>query len=629
MSFAPVVQWVNANQQYLVQAFAELRRELGDESVDTASSNRKPLVPPPAIDVLAQAFGLTDFEREVVLLCAGVELDSALARRCSEISGTPQRMPVTFSLAMSALSDAHWSAVAPASPLRRYRLVEMEPACGVTTVPLRIDERILHYIAGVNQLDQRLENILVRKSVPDRLADAHWDLVTKTIQPISGVMPRDAILHFFGDDADGQESIAALIAARANRQLFVLHLEDMPPAGAEMNQFLDLWTREALLIPALLLLQCGDGSPGAAARRLAERLPAPLMIAGRDPLTLSHSFAQYEANKAGPAGQKRLWQLALGAAAAKMRPIVDEISAHFRLSAGTISTLAAATASADLWDACRAVSRPRLESLAERIAPVAGWDDLVLPALQKQMLRNLAAQARHRMTVYEDWGFAARGRRGLGLSALFCGQSGTGKTYAAEVIANELNVDLYRIDLSTVVSKYIGETEKNLRQVFDAAENGGVLLLFDEADALFGKRSEVKDSHDRYANIEVSYLLQRMESFQGLSILTTNQKDLLDRAFQRRLRFIIDFPFPDAAQREAIWTQIFPSQTPTLDLEPSRLATLNMTGGNIRNIAINAAFLAVDSGGKVTMRHVLQATHLEALKIERPLSPRETAGWVL
>ena len=216
----------------------------------------------------------------------------------------------------------------------------------------------------------------------------------------------------------------------------------------------------------------------------------------------------------------------------------------------------------------------------------------MLPELQKQTLRQLAAQARHRMKVYETWGFAAKGRRGLGLSALFSGPSGTGKTLAAEVLAGELELDLYRIDLSAVVSKYIGETEKNLKQVFDAAEAGGVLLLFDEADALFGKRGEVKDSHDRYANIEVGYLLQRMESFQGLAILTTNLKSSLDKAFQRRLRFTVDFPFPDAAQREAIWRACFRRRRRPRICEPDRLAQLNMTGGNIRNIALNAAFLA-------------------------------------
>jgi SpoVK/Ycf46/Vps4 family AAA+-type ATPase len=231
------------------------------------------------------------------------------------------------------------------------------------------------------------------------------------------------------------------------------------------------------------------------------------------------------------------------------------------------------------------------------------------------------------MTVYETWGFSGKGRRGLGVSALFSGESGTGKTLAAEVLARELELDLYRIDLSGVVSKYIGETEKNLKQVFDAAEQGGVLLLFDEADALFGKRGEVKDSHDRYANIEVGYLLQRMEAFQGLAVLTTNLKSSIDKSFQRRLRFIVNFPFPDANQREAIWSRIFPAQTPTEGLEPKKLSQLNVAGGNIRNIALNAAFLAADSGQPVQMGHVLQSARSETQKMERPLSESEIRGW--
>ena len=236
-----------------------------------------------------------------------------------------------------------------------------------------------------------------------------------------------------------------------------------------------------------------------------------------------------------------------------MNGVVDEVCEQFRLSAAAIVSIGAAVAvaagsgdpersSATLWNACRSVSRPRLEDLAERIPPLASWDDLVLPEMHKQTLRQLAAQSRQRMRVYEDWGFAIKGRRGLGLSALFSGPSGTGKTLAAEVLARELRLDLYRIDLSAVVSKYIGETEKNLKQVFDAAEGGGVLLLFDEADALFGKRAEVKDSHDRYANIEVGYLLQRMESFQGLAILTTNLKSSLDKAFPAAAALYRRFP---------------------------------------------------------------------------------------
>jgi SpoVK/Ycf46/Vps4 family AAA+-type ATPase len=210
--------------------------------------------------------------------------------------------------------------------------------------------------------------------------------------------------------------------------------------------------------------------------------------------------------------------------------------------------------------------------------------------------------------------------RGLGISALFAGESGTGKTMAADVLAGELGLNLYRIDLSAVVSKYIGETEKNLRQLFDAAEDGGAILFFDEADALFGKRSEVKDSHDRYANIEVNYLLQRMEAFEGLAILATNLRSALDRAFLRRLRFVVTFPFPGAEERAEIWRRVFPRETPLAEFDYARLGRLNLTGGSISNVALNASFAAVRGGGEVTMPLVLDAARAEFRKMDRPIN---------
>ena len=346
---------------------------------------------------------------------------------------------------------------------------------------------------------------------------------------------------------------------------------------------------------------------------------------------------RFAVNKPDSAEQKQLWQQVLGAAAARLNGSLDGVASQFRLSTQTIvasgDDVRADVAASDqpdalLWRVCRDASRSRLDDLAQRLEPAAGWDDLVLPEAQKTILQQIAAHAKHRLTVYQHWGFAAKGARGLGISALFAGESGTGKTMAAEVLAHELHLDLYRIDLASVVSKYIGDTEKNLRKVFDAAEDSGAILLFDEADALFGKRSEVRDSHDRYANIEVSYLLQRMEAYRGLAILTTNMKAALDVAFQRRLSFVVHFPFPDQQQREIIWRGIFPAATPVDEIDHAKLARLSMSGGNIRNIALNAAFLAADQGTPVRMSHLLQAAHSEAAKRDRPLSDAETRGWV-
>ena len=368
----------------------------------------------------------------------------------------------------------------------------------------------------------------------------------------------------------------------------------------------------------------------------------PVFVAARErQRRLVRSTLALDVEPPPTAEQRQLWQAALGPAAERLNGTLDTLAAHFSLGAPAIRAAAARARGADpdgmpsdadlpnrLWEACRAEARPRLDDLAQRIEPVATWDDLVLPALQTQMLRDIALHVRHRMRVYETWGFAAKSSRGLGISALFAGPSGTGKTMDAEVLAGALRLDLYRIDLSRVVSKYIGETEKNLARVFDAAEAGGAVLLFDEADALFGKRSEVRDSHDRYANIEVSYLLQRMESYRGLAILTTNLKSSLDDAFLRRLRFVVAFPFPDARLRAEIWRRAFPAATPTDGLDPEKLARLNVTGGHIRNVALGATFLAADADEPVRMEHLLRAARAEYVKLERPLTDSETRGWL-
>jgi ATPase family associated with various cellular activities (AAA) len=632
--------WIEANQALLVAEFARIKDRLsgrpGGDSGAALQQAHGSMPAPPAIDRLCELFGLSSFERSVLLLCASVEMDSSLGTLCGEAQGHAQRGYATFGLAMAAFPDAQWSALMPARPLRRFRLIEVTGANqGLTAAPLRIDERILHYLAGLNVLDARLEGLLQGRPAPDWIAADHVTATTQALHVLDSYSHYGPLLHLCGDDPNGQEDTATLAAIRAGRQLYVVRSGELPAVGPDLEAFAVLWQREAVLMPAALLVQCATGGYTAPARHLADRLQGLVFVASREPLRFDRPFVRFDVDKPQPTEQKRLWQQALGPAAALLNGTLDDLSQQFRLSARMIASTGALTAQTtdplaahELWNACRSLARPKLEDLAQRIVPQAGWDDLVLPDAQQKVLKQLTAQVRHRMTVYEDWGFSAKGRRGLGVSALFTGESGTGKTLAAEVIANDLALDLYRIDLSSVVSKYIGETEKNLKQVFDAAEEGGVLLLFDEADALFGKRSEVRDSHDRYANIEVGYLLQRMEAYAGLAILTTNLKSSLDKAFQRRLRFTVQFPFPDVKQREAMWSRVFPAATPTTGLDPKRLAQLNVTGGNIRNIALNAAFLAASSTRSVDMGHVLQAARLEAHKIERPLSDAETRGWV-
>ncbi|WP_009917495.1 ATP-binding protein, partial [Burkholderia humptydooensis] len=284
---------------------------------------------------------------------------------------------------------------------------------------------------------------------------------------------------------------------------------------------------------------------------------------------------------------------------------------------GAVTDFDDATAEPTLWHALREAARGGLDTLAQRIDSRTAFDDLVLPPFVAAQLREIAAQLRDRQTVYDDWGFGRGQTRGLGIAALFAGESGTGKTMAAEAIANAARVDLYRIDLSSVVNKYIGETEKNLARLFDAAETSGAILLFDEADALFGRRSDVKDSHDRYANIEVAYLLQRIETYRGLAILTTNMKSALDRAFLRRIRFVVNFPFPDAAARESIWRRQFPAAAPLGAIDFGALARLNLAGGHIRSVALNAAFKAAGGGGAIDQAALMDAARAEYAKLER------------
>jgi AAA+ superfamily predicted ATPase len=633
--------WTEANQAYLAAEFARLKILLDSDAASQkqTASEGGPVAaqPPPAINWLSDLFGLSRFERNVLLLCAGVELDSKLAALCGKAQGNPQWAYATFGLALAALPDPHWSALIPSRPLRRFRMVEVATGQGLTTAPLRIDERILHHIAGVNVLDPRLQPLLQPVLSPPELAHDHQSVADRLVRIIETFSDRSPLLHLCGDDPQGQEDIAALAARVSGRHLFVQRAEDVPPIGPDLDQLAVLWERETLLLPGALLIQCESGGLTHPARRLIEILRGVVFLASRESVRLDRLLFRFDVDRPPPAEQKRLWQKALGPSAVNWNGTLDSVSQQFVLSARTIFSTGslfnldqASDQPHDLWNACRSLGRAKLDDLAQRIVPAAGWDDLILPEFQKQTLRQIASQVRHRMKVYETWGFWSKGRRGLGVSALFTGESGTGKTMAAEVLADELNLDLYRIDLSAVVSKYIGETEKNLKQVFDAAEESGVLLLFDEADALFGKRSEVKDSHDRYANIEVSYLLQRMEAYQGLSILTTNLKSYMDRAFKRRLRFIVNFPFPDATQREAIWSRVFPAQAPIENLDLKKLSQLNVAGGNIRNIALNAAFLAADEkkGERLEMKHLLQAARLESEKIERPISEAEMRGWI-
>jgi ATPase family associated with various cellular activities (AAA) len=563
------------------------------------------------LDALGRTFGLSRFERAVLALCAAVELDDAFARRV-----TP-----TLGLALRALPDPHWSALAPWAPLRHWRLIEVASGAPLTSAVLRVDERILHLLAGVDGMDPRVAALVRPLTAPDEPLPALTQAAATAARAMEsgGTWP---VVQLVSARPSELEAVAALACAQLGLRCHVV---------AEGGELPDrrLWEREAALSGAVLVVAIEDADE---IRRFADRLLAPLIVAGRAPVGSLRDALRLEVAPPTGAERRALWRSALGPeAVALLDGQLDAIAGQFELDAAQVRAAGGEALAGDevdalgdrLWRACRSRSRPPLDDLAQRIVGEASWDDLVLPDAERTTLLQIAAQLRRRTRVYEDWGFGRRGARGLGITAMFAGDSGTGKTLAAEVLACELGLDLFRIDLSAVVSKYIGETEKNLRRVFEAAEQGSAVLLFDEADALFGKRTEVRDSHDRFANIEVSYLLQRMEAYRGLAILTTNQPEALDTAFLRRIRFIVEFPFPGEAERVAIWRRAFPPAAPLDDVDPDTLAGLKISGGTIRNIALGAAFLAADEERPVRIADVVAAARTEYAKLERRLDVHE------
>jgi hypothetical protein len=612
--------------------------------LEVASKMREP----PALDMICSIFGLSSFERDILLLCAGMELDSGFTTLCAAAQGDPGKPYPTFSLALAILCDPHWSGINPEAPLRRWRLIDIGSGATLVHSPLRIDERILHYLIGIDYLDERLTSLIKPVYSSGDLVPVHQRLADRLMHDLSQSMSGSlqGIVNLCGEDVFTRREIASMACARLGLRLSRISAEFIPTSIEEIEALARLWEREAVLKHSALLLECEeadfvDRMRSAIVNRLIDCVEGALIISSAERFSSDQiSIIPLDVERMTMDEQRSLWENCLEKEGLESDEQFGSIVSQFSLSPGKIKSACIQAfgkrsvssppndASQMVWEACRSSSRPRMNGLAQRIESAAYWNDLVLPENQRQILLDISTHVRQRFKVYQEWGFAAKSSRGLGISALFAGPSGTGKTMAAEVLANELRLDLYRIDLSQVVSKYIGETEKNLGRIFDAAETGGAILLFDEADAIFGKRSEVKDSHDRYANIEISYLLQRVESYRGLAILTTNMKSSLDPAFLRRIRFSVQFPFPDGATRAEIWRRAFPQETPTEGLDEGKLAKLNATGGTIRNIAIYSAFLAADEGKPVGMKHIMRAARVEYSKLERTLTEAEIGGWV-
>ena len=599
--------------------------------------------PPPALVMLERGFRLSAFERDTLLLCAAAELDPGMGALFAAAQGNPTRTYPSFALALHAFEQPTWDAMSPQHPLRRERLVEVSAsaATALTSSPLRADERIVNYLKGLNALDERLATLMTAPSgaTPDELSESQQDVADAVLARLRNVPADGAVpaIQLLGTDPASKQAVARAVCSAIGRpQLYRIAVEALPMQRNEIETLARLWQRESVLLPVALHVDADalDGSASEAAAALQafiSREPG-LLFVGLHEAPPGNGQLAFEVDKPTVAEQGLAWQKALaGGSPADAPRSAQLLAGQFDLNLEDIRRAAAEAESAPgdaslfdkAWDASRALARPRLDALAQRLEPKATWDDLVLSDESSKLLRQIATQVHGRFRVYEDWGYAKKMTRGLGISALFAGESGTGKTMAAEVIANELRLHLYRIDLSAVVSKYIGETEKNLRRLFDAAELGGAILFFDEADALFGKRSEVKDSHDRYANIEINYLLQRMEAFSGLAILASNMKSALDPAFMRRLRFIVNFPFPGPAQRREMWRKAFPADVPQERLDFEKLARFNLSGGNIHSIALNAAFAAAHRESAVTQPLLLSAVRAELRKLDKPVNEAE------
>lgn len=632
--------WQQSNDAWLSAAVAHLRLTLAamadggppsclekpsQDEIDAARQKREAaeqdMAPPPVLHVLGDRFALTPFERDVLLLCAAIELDTRVARLCAAAQGDAARDYPTFALALALFDKPAWDVMSPNRPLRYWRLIDIHQPGDrpLTASALRADERVVNFLKGLSYLNDRLSPLLVPfdAEAGSQLPPSQEAVVNQAVGHLraadGGAAP---LVQLLGANPISREMVAQRVAQTLNSTLFKMPASMLPRPAAELETLARLWHRESLLMPVALYLDTQDmGGGGETAEppiaRFISRLGGIFMIGAREgrgdlgPMVQAVHTARPTASE-----QAGIWSATLSDAEPAL---IARLSGQSDLDAPAPA----------LWRACIETSALNLDRLAERIRPVARFEDIVLPPSETALLRQLAAQVSRRAQVYDAWGFRDWLNRGLGISALFAGDSGTGKTMAAEVVANALDLRLYRIDLSAVVSKYIGETEKNLRQLFDAAEGGGAILFFDEADALFGKRSEVRDSHDRYANIETSYLLQRIESFRGLAILSTNMRGALDDAFLRRLRFVINFPYPGPVQRRAIWTRAWPVSVPLGALDVDRLARLNLPGGNIATVALNAAFIAAETGRPVTMPIILTAARTEYEKLERPVNEAE------
>jgi hypothetical protein len=605
---------------------------------------------------LARLFGLGALDCDILLVCLAPEVSLKYEKLFAYLQDDMTQRRPTVDLALELLCEslpermAARARLEPDAPLRRAALVECfdESAAGRSALParrLRLDPRVAAYLLGSDAVDDRLRAWV--ELVPARRPASGSRELELYLGRAERVLRAEgpALLRLVGSGAGLRRRWAEALCARLGLTMLAVDCAALEPRGEEAAALLRLVAREARLQDAAVYFDEAGAAPQGAARRVIAEI-------ARERLAFAACREEAEAdaylsNRApppiavappAPDERARLWREALGeGAAAEVVSEIPALAAQFRFGGEEIAELAQAarvgalwrgateSAAADLFESCRERSRPRLGTLARRAAAHRDWRDLVLPEDAHRQLREICDGARHRAQIMETYGFGRKSPGGRGLSVLFAGPSGVGKTLAAEVMAQDLGLDLYRIDLSAVVSKYIGETERNLAQVFGAAEEASAILFFDEADALFGKRSEVQDAHDRYANVETSYLLQRMEDYRGISILATNLRRNMDDAFTRRIAHIVQFPAPEPAERLRLWRGVFPEETPRADdLDFEFLAqAFTLTGANIKTIALTAAGFAAAERGSVAMRHLVRATRREFQKLGKTVPAAE------
>jgi AAA+ superfamily predicted ATPase len=622
---------------------------------------------------LTRTFALSSFDVDVVLIALAPEVDLRYERLYAYLQDDVTRKRASVDLVLNLLCDsretklarrAHFAPHAPLvhSGLLRLQPEAQNPQASLLAHFLKVDEQIARWLLGEQGLDTRLAPYCHWCEPCHTLDDLQ--LRPQAKQALLALAQRAQItdqslkLYFHGRHGAGKRCTAEALAKATNVPLLRVDLRPASSDNAELTQILDLSRREARFRHAMLFVE-GLNAVSAekmepALRRLfdgADDQFAITIVAGDEPESIaahgmpgviSVAFEMLDFAK-----RRICWESSLGASAHALNGSdVDALAQRYRLTPGQISDAVDLARCHALWEAAsqseadglpaggiapnmagllraaRAQTGHSLAKLARKVAAKYTWDDLVLPTDQRDQLRELCIQFTQRHVVYGAWGFERKLSLGKGLNCLFSGPPGTGKTMAAEVIANELQLDLYKIDLSQVVSKYIGETEKNLDRIFSAAEDANGILFFDEADALFGKRSEAKDAHDRYANIEVGYLLQKMEEYEGVAILATNLKSHLDDAFLRRLQVIVEFPLPDEEYRRYIWQGVFPREAPLGDdVDFSLLArAVRLAGGNIKNIGLASAFYAAGDGGVIRMLHVVRAVRREHQKLGRTWS---------